>query len=50
MTQTKSDRPTVTIGFQVPDDDVDSLTGYCVAKMVVDDANANGRLPAHVAY
>src|SRR6476619_7447915 len=48
MTQTNSDRLTVTIGFQVPDDDVDSLTGYGVAKMVVDDANATGTLPAHV--
>src|SRR5262245_16801736 len=48
MTQTDSARQSVAIGFQVPDDDVDSLTGYCVARMVVDNANATGTLPAEV--
>lgn len=48
MTGIDSDRQSVAIGFQVPDDDVASLTGYCVAKMVIDEANATGTLPVPV--
>jgi branched-chain amino acid transport system substrate-binding protein len=43
----RADQP-LTIGFQVPDDDVDALTGYCVAKMAIDEANAGGTLPGMV--
>jgi branched-chain amino acid transport system substrate-binding protein len=48
VTRTDSTQQALTIGFQVPDDDVDSLTGYCVAKMAIDEANAGGSLPGPV--
>jgi branched-chain amino acid transport system substrate-binding protein len=36
------------IGFQVPNDDVASVTGYCAAQLAVDEANRSGTLPSPV--
>ena len=39
---------TVTIGFELYNDNVHSVAGYCAAEMAIDQANARGDLPAHV--
>lgn len=38
----------VTIGFELPDDNVYAVAGYCAAEMAIDQANARGDLPVHV--
>jgi len=36
------------VGFQLPDENVHSVTGYCSAEMVFEDANKNGLLPFEI--
>lgn len=36
------------IGFQVLNDDVQAITGFCAAEMAVEDANRSGSLPAAI--
>jgi branched-chain amino acid transport system substrate-binding protein len=38
----------VTIGFELSNDDVYSVAGYCAAEMAIDQANAAGNLPVEV--
>jgi branched-chain amino acid transport system substrate-binding protein len=40
--------PAARIGFQLPDDHVRAVTGFCAAELAVERANAEGRLPARV--
>jgi branched-chain amino acid transport system substrate-binding protein len=37
------------IGFEVPNDDVYAVTGYCAAEMAIDEANRAGTLPIPVS-
>ena len=48
MTEREPNQPYL-IGFQVPNDDVGSITGYCAAQLAVDEANRSRTLPGPVA-
>lgn len=38
----------LTIGFELSNDDVHSVAGYCAAEMAIDQANADGTLPVPI--
>jgi branched-chain amino acid transport system substrate-binding protein len=41
-------QPSSRIGFQLPEPDVHSVTGYCAAEMAVEEFNRRGAVPFHV--
>lgn len=41
-------RPVARIGFQLPNERVEDVTGYCAAQLAIDEANAAGDLPCPV--
>jgi branched-chain amino acid transport system substrate-binding protein len=45
MATVHTDDSRYTIGFEVPNDDVYAVTGYCAAEMAIDEANRLGTLP-----